>query len=593
MKRAISSLAITVALAAALGATSPANAGPGAVKPGKEARFSNVLATSSDTFVPEGTDKSYPMVSWYNPILPGFYPDPSIVRVKDDYYLINSSFAYYPGIPVFHSKDLMHWEQIGNAIDRPDMLDFSGLATSRGVFAPDISYHDGLFYIVNTCVDCKGNFVITAKDPKGPWSNPVWLDFDGIDPSLFWDDDGKAYLVSNGPPEGTPLYDGHRALWLQGFDPATQTLTGSRQIIVNGGTDITQKPVWIEGPHILKKDGFYYLIAAQGGTEVNHSEVVFRSDKPFGPYAPFAGNPILTQRDLDQNRANPVDATGHADLVQAADGQWWSVFLGTRPYAEQGPGQEGLFNTGRETFLLPVTWKDGWPIILPQGQAVPRTGVLPGTVTSNTYINTMHSGYNHRGSALAWLQVRTPKTPFFTVEGDDSLILKPLDEAIGDVTSHPAFMGLRQEQPNGQFNVQLTYRPKAEGDRAGIVAMQSDDFYLFYGLAMRDGKEVLEITRRSGPQDPTEGVTIASIPMRPGQDRLSLIMDYKGGVAKFTYRLPDAFSDRASQLGMIVMSSTNDAPPLAQDVDVTNLSSAKAGGFVGTIIGLYAYGKKP
>ena len=591
MKRAV--LVCGIAFAAMLAVTASIQAGPAPVQPGKEARFSDIVVSSSDSYVPDGTISTLPKVTWYNPILPGFYPDPSIVRVKDDYYLINSSFAYYPGIPVFHSKDLFHWEQIGNAIDRPGMLDFSGLNTSRGVFAPDISYHDGLFYIVNTCVDCKGNFLITARDPKGPWSDPVWLDFDGIDPSLFWDDDGKAYIVNNGPPEGTPQYDGHRALWLQQFDPATNTLTGPRQVIVNGGTDITQKPAWIEGPHLLKKDGFYYLIAAQGGTEVNHSEVVFRADKVFGPYVPYAGNPILTQRDLAHDRPSPVDSTGHADLVQGADGQWWSVFLGTRPYAEQDGGQQGLFNTGRETFLLPVTWQDGWPVILPQGQAVPRTVTLPGTATDYPKINNLHSGYDRLGSPLAWLQIRTPKDAFFKADGDDLVTLTPLDEAIGDVTSHPAFIGLRQEQSKGQFNVQLAYRPLKDGDRAGIVALQSDDFYLFYGLAMHDGKEVLEITRRSGPQDPREGVVVASVPITPDRDRITLIVDIKGGKARFSYHVPDAQTDMMSQWHLVMTDYGGSAPVLADDVDVTNLSTAKAGGFVGTIIGLYAYGKAP
>ncbi len=152
---------------------------------------------------------------YLNPILSGFYPDPSVTRAGEDYYLVTSSFTYFPGIPVFKSHDLVHWTQIGNVIDRPSQLKFDGLGISRGVFAPAISFHDGMFYVINTCVDCGGNYLVMAKDPAGPWSDPAWLGFDGIDPSLFFDDDGKAYIVNNGPPEGTPLYEGHRALWLQ------------------------------------------------------------------------------------------------------------------------------------------------------------------------------------------------------------------------------------------------------------------------------------------------------------------------------------------------------------------------------------------
>uniref|UniRef100_UPI003B3B9D0B glycoside hydrolase family 43 protein n=1 Tax=Sphingomonas sp. TaxID=28214 RepID=UPI003B3B9D0B len=205
-----------------------------------------------------------------NPILSGYYPDPSVTRVGDDYYLINSSFAHFPGIPIFHSKDLTSWTQIGNAIARPSQLDFTGLGVSKGVFAPDISHHDGLFYIVNTCVDCGGNFVITARDPKGPWSDPVWLPFEGIDPSIYWEGD-KAYVVNNRAPNEPPRYDGHRAIWIQEYDWRAGKMVGESTQLINGGVDLSKKPVWIEGPHIFRKDGWYYLTAAEGGTSVNHS----------------------------------------------------------------------------------------------------------------------------------------------------------------------------------------------------------------------------------------------------------------------------------------------------------------------------------
>ncbi|MDB5687060.1 MAG: xylan 1,4-beta-xylosidase, partial [Rhizorhabdus sp.] len=273
--------------------------------------------------------------SYRNPILAGFYPDPSIVRVGPDFYLVNSSFSWFPGIPIWHSRDLVHWRQIGNAIDRPEQLDFKGLGMSRGVFAPDISHHGGRFYIINTCVDCGGNFVITARDPRGPWSNPVWLkDLGGIDPSLFFDDDGSAWIVNNDGPEGKPLYDGHRAIWLRRFDPGTLQASGPPRLIVNGGVDLARKPVWIEGPHLFKKDGVYYLMAAEGGTGTDHSEVIFRADQIDGPYvpAPSAVNPILTQRDLDPARSAPITSAGHADLVKLDNGDWWAVFLATRPY---------------------------------------------------------------------------------------------------------------------------------------------------------------------------------------------------------------------------------------------------------------------
>jgi xylan 1,4-beta-xylosidase len=222
-----------------------------------------------------------------NPILAGFYPDPSIVQAGADYYLVNSSFCYFPGLPLFHSRDLVNWTQIGNIIDRPSQLDFANLGLSRGTFAPSISYHQGIFYVVNTCVDCGGNFVVTAKNPAGPWSDPVWLpQVGGIDPSLFFDDDGKAWIINNEEPVGGSTYDGHRALWIQEFNPRTLTTFGRRSMIVNGGANLADKPIWIEGPHIFRHDGRLYLISAEGGTSVHHSQVVFTAETLFRqPYS--------------------------------------------------------------------------------------------------------------------------------------------------------------------------------------------------------------------------------------------------------------------------------------------------------------------
>ncbi|MGZ5287187.1 MAG: family 43 glycosylhydrolase, partial [Flavisolibacter sp.] len=201
-----------------------------------------------------------------NPILSGFYPDPSICRAGDDYYIVNSSFAYFPGLPIFHSKDLVSWKQIGHAMDRPEQLNTMGAGVSRGLFAPAISYHKGVFYIVCTLIDKGGNFVITAKDPAGPWSDPVWLkEVDGIDPSLFFDEDDKAYIIYNSiPPDNVSLWDGHRTIRMYDFDYKNLKVTGEEKLVVNGGTDISKKPVWIEGPHIYNINGWYYLLCAEG-----------------------------------------------------------------------------------------------------------------------------------------------------------------------------------------------------------------------------------------------------------------------------------------------------------------------------------------
>jgi len=508
-----------------------------------------------------------------NPIVSGYAPDPSIVRVGDDYYLVNSTFAHFPGLPIYHSKDLVSWTQIGNAIERPSQLDFSGLKISRGAFAPDISFHDGTFYLVNTCVDCGGNFVITAKNPAGPWSDPVWLGFDGIDPSIFWDDDGKAYLSNNGPPNETPRYDGHRAIWMQEFEPKTLKLVGPRAQIVNGGVDIAKQPIWIEGPHIFKKDGTYYLIAAEGGTGDQHSEVVFRSRSVNGPFTPFAGNPILTQRDLSPSRLHPVSSAGHAKFVQTQVGEWWAVFLGVRPY---GPDQ---YNIGRETFLLPVTWRDGWPVILEHGRPVPFIAKKPGlpsqpkpaVPTSGDFAYT--EAFDGRKLPLAWIGVRTPKSELYALERGE-LVLKA-GGSMGDTQSTPAFVGRRQQHHIATYTTAITYRPDHDEDRAGLVAVADDNAFLFFGIARRASQTVITLTARATAADSRDGRTIATTPIRlSAQTPVYLKISFNGGTYDAAYALRE---------GQWISLLTNQ--------DARFLDSHRAGGFVGTVVGPYNSGR--
>jgi alpha-N-arabinofuranosidase len=525
-----------------------------------------------DWFQYRGTDGgAVPARSYRNPILPGFHPDPSVTRVGDDFYLVNSTFSWFPGIPVFHSRDLVHWRQIGNAIDRPGQLDFKRLGMSRGVFAPDISHHDGRFYIVNTCVDCGGNFIITATDPAGPWSDPVWLpSVEGIDPSLTFDADGQAWIVNNRAPEGTPRYEGHRALWIERFDPVAMTMMGQPRMIVDGGVDKAAKPVWIEGPHIFRKDGSYYLTAAEGGTSVQHSQVVFRSERIDGPYrpAPATVNPILTQRDLDPARPAPVSAAGHADLVELKDGSWWATFLATRPYADD------YYNIGRETFLLPVTWQDGWPTILPRGQAIPMIVKAPNLPRDPRAAAPMTGSFTVRddfdGDRLAqtWLAMRTPKQPAWRVTGG-ALEMVAGGTGVGD-HGQPGFVGRRQMHVQAEASTLLTFRP-AEGAEAGLVAVQDDDHFLGVGLTRLKGALAVRAFARDGAGEPAAGRTLALVPVTAGPVRLRVVargglydLDYAG--AKGTWRT------------------------VAHDVDGTILSTKRAGGFTGTVIGPFARG---
>ena len=499
-----------------------------------------------------------------NPILTGFHPDPSVTRVGEDYYLVVSTFAYFPGLPVFRSRDLVNWTQIGNAIDRPGQLDFGTLGLSRGVFAPDITWRDGTFHILNTCVDCGGNYVITAKDAAGPWSDPVWIpEVDGIDPAFFFDDDGSAYLLNNGPPEGAPLYDGHRAIWMQAFDMKAMKPFGPRKVLVNGGVDLSTKPIWIEGPHILKKDGWYYLTCAEGGTAEGHSQVVLRSRDVWGPYEPYAGNPILTQRHLPRDRPAPITSAGHADLVDTPSGEWWATFLATRPYAGD------FYNIGRETFLLPVTWNDGWPTILEGDAVIPATHRRPNLPDSPGKGPPAREEFDGRTLGPEWMTLRTPKTGWHRL-ADGALVLDARPVALGS-RGQPSYLGRRQQHTNATASTRVEFRPQREGDRAGLAALQSEDFFYLLSVGRHGGRDVVRLERRAGPDEPEFGTVVAEAPAPAGRP-VELRITARGGKYDFDY---------APQPGHWTT--------LARDVDGTILSTKVAGGFVGTTFGLYAY----
>jgi alpha-N-arabinofuranosidase len=505
-----------------------------------------------------------------NPILAGFYPDPSICRVGDDFYLINSSFSWWPGIPVFRSRDLVNWTQIGHVITRLSQADFAGLSVSRGVFAPTIRYHQGIFYVVTTLVDRGGNCFFTAKNPAGPWSDPVWLpEVDGIDPSFFFDDDGRAWLVNNGPPpDNKPLYDGHRAIWLQEFDPVTQKLTGPRAIVVNGGADLSKKPIWIEGPHLYKRGGWYYLSCAEGGTGEDHSQVIFRSHDIRGPYQPWSENPILTQRDLPADRADPVTCTGHADFVELADGSWWSVFLGCQPYADK------LYNTGRQTFLLPLHWtEDAWPRVLAQGRPVPLVTDKPKLPPYSTIPLTgsfvVRDEFDKPTLSPQWNSLRQPSDAWcsLTVQ-PGSLTLQARPVALTS-TDAPSVLVRRQQHARCMATTSLI-PPTTERVAAGLVALQNEAYHFFIGVRRR--KEELEIfLERTAARENNGKTKIVATARVALTAHVQLRIEADDGRYSFAY---------ATQTG--------EWQTLSNSQDGTILSTHVAGGFVGTMIGLYA-----
>jgi xylan 1,4-beta-xylosidase len=548
-------------------------------------------------------DQPLAVGTFRNPILGGFYPDPSITRDGHTFYLVNSTFTYFPGIPIFYSYDLVHWHAIGNVIDRSGQLNFDGLSVSRGVFAPTIRFHNGVFYVISTAVDAGGNFLSVATKPQGPWSDPIWLpQIEGIDPSLFFDDDGKVYVLNNGPPAGPAKYAGHRAIWIQEFDLGARKLVGPRKVLVNGGVDFSKKPVWIEGPHMYRHDGWYLLMCAEGGTSTQHSEVVLRARSPWGPFKPFAGNPILTQRDLPAQRANPITNAGHADLVEAVDGTWWAVFLASRPY-------DGVhYNTGRETFLLPVTWRDGWPLILPQGKEIPYAPAAPeeaeisigGRQTPDSTGNfRWRDEFDSPVLSKQWLFVRVPKLPWADLtQRPGWLTINALRVPL-DSLQNMSFLARRQQHLSFDASTELEI-PAAPGVSAGMAAFQNENYWYFLGVRRRPvgggGSPVsrLELFLEKRAGNKTE--TVAAAPLDEGAAR--------GGTARQGVAHDDAPSQAAAIAGaarikLAIVGNGSDYSfyfdpdgsgwkPLMEHSDGTILSTDVASGFVGAMVGPYA-----
>jgi alpha-N-arabinofuranosidase len=512
-----------------------------------------------------------------NPILAGFYPDPSICKVGSDYYLVNSTFAYYPGIPVSHSKDLVNWKTIGHVISRPEQMNFDSLGVSRGIFAPAIRYDKGVFYVTCTLVDGGGNFVVTSQKSEGPWSDPVWLpQVNGIDPCLFFDEDGKTYLIYNSDaPDNKPLYSGHRTIRICEFDCDKLKVISENKILINGGVDISKKPVWIEGPHIYKVNGWYYLTAAEGGTAEDHSQVIFRSDKVDGPYVPYEKNPILTQRNLDPKRKFPVTCTGHADFVQTDKGEWWTIFLGCRPYE---PFEENYYNTGRETFLAPIKWIDGWPVINPDYKEVQYSYPYPIEPLSKVEFPlngnfTIRDGFDNEQLHSSWIFLRTLREKWVSLsdkKGFLKLRLRP--EKVSDPVN-PSFIARRQQHSQGYASVSMLFTPENENEKAGLIIFQDENHFYYLCKSKEGNDDIIELYKSGSSIKPINMELIVSekIGLKNSNKEILLKIETKGKAFNFYY----AYNQDEWQL-------------LKGEVDATFLSIRKAWGFVGNVYAMYA-----
>ena len=536
---------------------------------GKMPIFSNVVYTGNDDIY-----KNNPLKpdEFYTPILQGCYPDPAITRKGEDYYMVCSSFAMSPGVPIFHSKDLVNWTDLGGVLNKVSEFNPHDTGISQGVYAPGITYnpHNDTFYMIVTAfTGGMGNIIVKTKDPMKGWGSPMKLGFDGIDPCIFFDDDGKGYIVHNDAPDkGKALYEGHRVIKVWEYDLVNdKVISGSDKIIVDGGVDLSKKPIWIEAPHLYKKDGRYYLMCAEGGTGDNHSEVVFISDSPKGPFKPASNNPILTQRYFPQDRPEKVDWAGHADLVLGADNKYYGVFLGIRP------NDKNKVNTGRETFMLPVDWSGVFPIFenglvplkpkmkMPNGVNENKTG-KDGFFPNGNF--TFTENFTSEKLDYRWIGLRGPRENFISVT-KKGLEIKPFAVNIKEVKPTSTLF-YRQQHNNFSFTSTLDYKPVSEKDLAGIVCLQSERFNYVFGITKK-GKDTYVVLQRT---DKGQSKIVASTKIEIKKD-IRLQVKATGDSYQFSYALNDV-----------------DFENLGGSVSGDILSTNVAGGFTGALVGLYA-----
>lgn len=576
-----------------------------------------------------------------NPILPGFYPDPSICRVGEDYYMVNSTFAYFPGIPVFHSRNLGDWEQIGNVLTRNSQVQLAGCGHSEGIYAPTIRYHEEIYYVIATNVSGGGNFIVAAGNPAGPWSDPVYLgdQAKGIDPSLFFDEDGSCWYIGQRERTGGGDYFGDCEIWVRKldleklnqslaqrmptyhkaadsegkFDSEELQMDKNRRNKVNrlqkstlekSGSEDTacaddlflgedfvlsygfaRKAVWAEGPHLYKKDGYYYLIHAEMGTEQNHCVVVARSRELTGPYEYSRANPILTHRHL--GKTYPVTCVGHADLVDDGKGRWYMVMLASRPV-------EGHTLMGRETFLAKAEWEDEWPVVNPGVGRLEDVVLLPEPGKQDSKILLSEPAPKCKFPP-EFLMLRNPEPDTIKLLDDGTVRLYMKASTLKD-KAHPAYLCVRQQHKafTVETRLQMYIEQKAEEHScAGLAYVQSNEAHICMECVKISGKLWIRVISCEGGVDTELAKTeigsevkkvladvrkTSTAPEGIGGECICLRIHVNGMKADFAWKINEK-SDLAVE---------GEWNTIIADVDLRHMSTETAGGFVGCTVGMYA-----